>query len=56
MNETDYNARLYEKMKAEQDKYREWLLHQEPSEILNHTYESVSYTHLPCIMAAWKRE
>ena len=40
MNETEYNARLYEKMKAEQDKYRDWLLHQEPSEILNHTYES----------------
>ena len=39
MNETDYNARLYEKMKAEQDKYRDWLVHQEPSEILNHTYE-----------------
>lgn len=39
MNETDYNARLYEKMKAEQDKYRDWLLHREPSEILNHTYE-----------------
>ena len=39
MNETDYNARLYEKMKAEQDKYRDWLLHQEPPEILNHTYE-----------------
>ena len=39
MNETDYNARLYEKMKAEQDKYRDWLLHQEPSEILNHTHE-----------------
>ena len=39
MNETDYNARLYEKMKAEQDKYRDWLLHQEPSELLNHTYE-----------------
>ena len=35
MSETDYNARLYEKMKAEQDKYRDWLLHQEPSEILN---------------------
>ena len=32
MNETDYNARLYEKMKAEQDKYRDWLLNQEPSE------------------------
>ena len=40
MSETDYNARLYEKMKAEQDKYRDWLLHQELSEILNHTYES----------------
>ena len=39
MSETDYNARLYEKMKAEQDKYRDWLVCQEPSEILNHTYE-----------------
>ena len=39
MSETDYNARLYEKMKGEQDKYRDWLLHQEPPEILNHTYE-----------------
>ena len=39
MNETDYNARLYEKMKGEQDKYRDWLLHQESPEILNHTYE-----------------
>ena len=39
MSVTDYNARLYEKMKSEQDKYRDWLLHQEPSEILNHTYE-----------------
>lgn len=39
MGETDYNALLYEKMKAEQDKYRDWLLTQEPAEILNHTYE-----------------
>ena len=39
MSETDYNARLFEKMKAEQDKYRDWLASQEPSEILNHTYE-----------------
>lgn len=39
MSETDYNALLYEKMKAEQDKYRDWLLSQPPSEILNHTYE-----------------
>ena len=27
MSEKDYNARLYEKMKAEQDKYRDRLLH-----------------------------
>ena len=25
MGETDYNALLYDKMKAEQDKYRDWL-------------------------------
>ena len=30
MNETDYNARLYEKMKAEQDKYRDWLYSSPP--------------------------
>ena len=40
MNETEYNARLYEKMKAEQDKYRDRLLHQESLESLNHTYKS----------------
>lgn len=39
MGETDYNALLYDKMKAEQDKYRDWLLSQLPEEILNHTYE-----------------
>lgn len=39
MSGTDYNALLYEKMKAEQDKYHDWLLTQEPSEILNHTYQ-----------------
>lgn len=39
MGETDYNTLLYEKMKAEQDKYRDWLLALEPAEILNHTYE-----------------
>ena len=27
MSEKDYNAHLYEKMKAEQDKYRDRLLH-----------------------------
>lgn len=39
MNERDYCSELYDKMKAEQDKYREWLLSQSPNEILNHTYE-----------------
>ena len=39
MGETNYNYLLYEKMKLEQDKYRDWLLSQKPAEILNHTYE-----------------
>lgn len=39
MSATNYNDLLYEKMKAEQDKYRDWLLSGEPAEILNHTYE-----------------
>lgn len=40
MNNTEeINTQLYEKMKAEQDKYRDWLLSQPPAEILNHTYE-----------------
>ena len=39
MGETDYNALLYDKMKDEQDKYRDWLLSQPPEEILNQTYE-----------------
>lgn len=39
MNSRDYNAELYDKMKAEQDYYRNWLLSQSPNEILNHTYE-----------------
>ena len=39
MSEINYNVLLYEKMKAEQDKYQDWLLRQDPAEILNHTYE-----------------
>lgn len=30
---------LYQKMKDEQQRYRQWLLTQPPDEILNHTYE-----------------
>ncbi len=33
------NTALYDKMFAEQEKYREWLLTQPPEEILKHTYE-----------------
>ena len=48
---TDKNTALYEKMAAEQDKFRDWLKSQPPEEILKHTYEytvreAVSYTHL----------
>ena len=39
MSENRLQLAFYEKMKAEQDKYRDWLLHQELSEIINHTYE-----------------
>ena len=39
MNTNDLNTALYEKMAAEQDKFRDWLKSQPPEEILNHTYE-----------------
>ena len=35
----DLNTALYEKMAAEQDKYRDWLKSQPTEEILHHTYE-----------------
>ena len=37
----DKNTALYEKMAAEQDKFRDWLKSQPPEEILNHAYEYV---------------
>ena len=46
MNTNNLNTALYEKMATEQEKYRDWLKSQPPEEILHHTYESVSYTHL----------
>mgnify|MGYP001623098937 CR=1 FL=1 len=39
MNTNDLNTALYEKMAAEQDKYRDWLKSQPSEEILHHTYE-----------------
>ena len=42
MNTNDLNTALYEKMTAEQDKFRDWLKSQPPEEILHHTYEYTS--------------
>ena len=39
--ETNYNKLLYEKMQAENETFKDWLLSQEPAEILNHAYEYV---------------
>ena len=39
MKPNDLNTALYEKMTAEQDKFRDWLKSQPPEEILHHTYE-----------------
>lgn len=39
MTGEELNTALYQKMYAEQDTYRKWLLTQTPEEILNHTYE-----------------
>jgi hypothetical protein len=39
MTNEELNTALYEKMFAEQKRYREWLLSQPPEEILNHCYE-----------------
>lgn len=41
MTNEKLNTRLYEKMFAEQEVYRSWLLSQPPEEILNHAYEYV---------------
>ena len=39
MTNEELNTRLYEKMFAEQEQYRDWLLSQPAAEILNHAYE-----------------
>ena len=39
MTPEEMNTQLYEKLTAEQAKYRDWLMGQPPEEILNHTYE-----------------
>ena len=39
MTTEELNTKLYEKMFAEQEQYRDWLLSQPSEEILNHCYE-----------------
>ena len=39
MKPNDLNTALYEKMAAEQDKFRDWLKSQPSAEVLNHAYE-----------------
>lgn len=39
MADTELNSRLYEKMSAEQDKFRAWLVEQPPNHILDHAVE-----------------
>ena len=39
MTNEELNTALYEKVFAEQKRYREWLLSQPPEEILKHCYE-----------------
>lgn len=39
MADTELSSRLYEKMSAEQDKFRAWLVEQPPADILDHAVE-----------------
>ena len=39
MTNEERNTALYQKMFAEQEKFRDWLKSQPPEEILNHAYE-----------------
>ena len=40
MTNEELNSKLYEKMFAEQEQFRDWMLAQPPAEIVNHAYES----------------
>ena len=39
MADTELSSKLYEKVSAEQDKFRAWLMDQPPADILNHAVE-----------------
>ena len=50
MNNGELNAALFEKMAAEHETYKEWLLSQPPEEILQHTYEYTVKNDILCSM------
>lgn len=52
--ETNYNKLLYEKMQAENETFKDWLLSQEPAEILNHAYEYTIYQDMMLCMEDMK--
>lgn len=41
MSQSDLNAQLYQKMFAEQERYKSWLISQTPEEILQNAYEYI---------------
>ena len=41
MTNEELNTELYKKLFSEQERFKEWLLKQPSSEILNHAYEYV---------------
>lgn len=41
MTNEELNTKLYEKLFAEQENFKGWLVKQPPEEILNHAYEYV---------------
>lgn len=42
MTTEELNTKVYEKMFAEQENFRNWLLTQTPQEVLNHAYEYIT--------------
>ena len=53
MNTNNLNTALFEKMTAEQDKFRDWLKSQSPEEVLNHAYEYTIREDIVMAMGNW---
>lgn len=50
MDNNELNTKLYEKLFAEQEKFKGWLVTQPPKEILNHAYEYTVREDIVCAM------